>query len=70
MLASRGRLYLAMEYIEGIDLEQLVKNTGPLSADLACEIVRQTAEALHHAHSAASCIATSNLPISCSLRRA
>ena len=47
---ARGRLYLAMEYIEGIDLEQLVKNTGPLSVDLACEIVRQTAEALHHAH--------------------
>ncbi|MGH7222163.1 MAG: serine/threonine-protein kinase, partial [Gemmataceae bacterium] len=48
--AWRGRLYLAMEYIEGIDLERFVEDTGPLSVDLACEIVRQTAEALHHAH--------------------
>ncbi len=46
----RGRLYLAMEYVEGIDLERLVEESGPLSVDLACEIVRQTAEALHHAH--------------------
>lgn len=47
---SRGRLYLAMEYIEGIDLQRLVEKTGPLSVDLACALVRQTAEALHHAH--------------------
>lgn len=47
---SRGQPYLAMEYIEGIDLERLVQDTGPLSVELACEIVRQTAEALHHAH--------------------
>ncbi|HTU19713.1 MAG TPA: serine/threonine-protein kinase [Gemmataceae bacterium] len=47
---SRGRLYLAMEYVEGSDLERLVENSGPLSVDLACEIVRQAAEALHHAH--------------------
>ena len=46
----RGRLYLTMEYIEGIDLERLVRESGPLSVDLACEIVRQTAEALHHTH--------------------
>lgn len=46
----RGRLYLAMEFIEGVDLERLVEDTGPLSVDLACEIIRQTAEALHHAH--------------------
>jgi serine/threonine protein kinase len=47
---ARGQLYLAMEYIEGIDLKRLVEETGPLTADLACEIVRQTAAALHHAH--------------------
>jgi serine/threonine protein kinase len=47
---SHGRLYLAMEYIEGIDLKRLVEKIGPLTVDLACEIVRQTAEALHHAH--------------------
>lgn len=46
----QGQLYLAMEYVEGVDLERFVADTGPLSVDLACEIVRQTAEALHHAH--------------------
>jgi serine/threonine protein kinase len=46
----RGRLYLAMEYVDGIDLECLVAASGPLTVDLACAIVRQTAEALHHAH--------------------
>lgn len=49
---ANGWLYLAMEYIEGIDLEQFVRETGPLPVDLACEIVRQTAEALGHAHEA------------------
>lgn len=47
---SRGWLYLAMEYLDGIDLQRFVADTGPLPLDLACEIVRQTAEALHHAH--------------------
>jgi serine/threonine protein kinase len=46
----RGRPYLAMEYVEGVDLQRLVESSGPLTIDLACEIVRQTAEALHHAH--------------------
>lgn len=45
-----GYFYLAMELIEGIDLERLVRDSGPLSVPLACEIVRQTAEALQHAH--------------------
>lgn len=48
--ASRGRLYLAMEYVEGLDLERVVGQSGPLSLELACEVVRQTAEALHYAH--------------------
>jgi tRNA A-37 threonylcarbamoyl transferase component Bud32 len=47
---AHGQLFLAMEYIEGIDLEHLVRQSGPLPTDLACEIVRQTAEALRHAH--------------------
>ncbi len=45
-----GCFFLAMELIEGIDLERLVRDSGPLSVPLACEIVRQTAEALQHAH--------------------
>jgi serine/threonine-protein kinase len=47
---SRGRLYLAMELVEGIDLERLVKDSGPPSIALACEIVRQAAEALRYLH--------------------
>jgi serine/threonine-protein kinase len=47
---SRGRLYLAMEYVEGIDLERLVRDSGPLSVALACEVVRQTSEALRYIH--------------------
>jgi serine/threonine protein kinase len=48
--AARGWLYLAMEYLDGIDLQRFVEAHGPLPFDLAGEIVRQTAEALHHAH--------------------
>lgn len=47
---ARGWLYLAMEYLEGIDLQRSVDRGGPLSVELACDIVRQTASALHHAH--------------------
>ena len=48
---ARGWLYLAMELLEGIDLQRSVDRGGPLSVELACDIVRQTASALHHAHS-------------------
>jgi serine/threonine protein kinase len=47
---SHGRLYLAMEHIEGVDLERYVRDGGPMPVDLACEVVRQTAEALYHTH--------------------
>lgn len=46
-----GRYYLAMEYIEGVDLAKLIKRLGPLSIADACEIIAQASEALHHAHS-------------------
>src|SRR5271156_3295164 len=41
--------FFAMEYVEGIDLNQLVKQTGPLSPDIAATFVRQAAVGLHHA---------------------
>jgi serine/threonine protein kinase len=44
------RHYLAMEYIEGIDLARLVKQRGPLTASLAGEFVRQAALGLQYAH--------------------
>jgi len=42
--------YLAMEYIEGGSLAQLMENEGPLSLELSASIVKQTAAALDHAH--------------------
>jgi serine/threonine protein kinase len=47
---SQGRLYLAMEHLEGVDLERFVRDGGPMPVDLACEVARQTAEALYHTH--------------------
>jgi serine/threonine-protein kinase len=45
-----GRHFLAMEYVEGIDLERLVKQQGPLAVPSACDYARQAAEGIHHAH--------------------
>jgi len=44
--------YIAMEYIEGVDLHQLVQDYGPLPMDLASDLILQTASGLHHAHEA------------------
>jgi serine/threonine-protein kinase len=45
-----GRHYLAMEFVDGPNLQQLVRKTGPLPVGVACEAVRQTALGLGHAH--------------------
>jgi serine/threonine protein kinase len=42
--------FLAMEYMDGIDLAKLVQQSGPLSIPNACEYVRQAALGLQHAH--------------------
>src|SRR5438552_6988862 len=42
--------FFAMEYIDGIDLSRLVKESGPLPVTLACDYVRQAALGLEHAH--------------------
>jgi serine/threonine-protein kinase len=42
--------YLAMEFIDGIDLARLIVHTGPLPVPLACDFIRQAALGLHHAH--------------------
>ena len=41
--------YLAMEYVPGITLQQLVERHGPLPIAQACDFVRQTALGLQHA---------------------
>jgi serine/threonine protein kinase len=40
----------AMEFVEGIDLSRLVKQSGPLPVAQACEYVRQAALGLQHIH--------------------
>jgi serine/threonine-protein kinase len=41
--------FFAMEYVDGIDLARLVKESGPLPIDTACDYVRQAALGLQHA---------------------
>jgi serine/threonine protein kinase/CheY-like chemotaxis protein len=41
--------YFAMEYVEGIDLSRLVKDSGPLPFAHACDYVRQASLGLQHA---------------------
>ena len=41
-----------MEYIEGRDLQQMVKSDGPMDYLIAAEFIRQAAEGLEHAHRA------------------
>jgi serine/threonine protein kinase len=42
--------YIVMEYIEGKDLNTIVKQEGPLPLELACNYIAQAAEGLQHAH--------------------
>lgn len=45
-----GLLYLAMQYLEGQTLTQVLHSSGALPPLRACEIIRQAAEGLHAAH--------------------
>src|SRR5262249_41086721 len=42
--------FLAMEYIEGMDLASVVGRDGPLDARQACAYIREAALGLQHAH--------------------
>ena len=44
--------YMVMEYVEGRDLQVMVKEDGPLDYAVAVEYIRQAAEGLAHAHEA------------------
>src|SRR5262249_23725951 len=48
--AAGGRYYLVLEYVDGPNLEELVRRQGPLSVGLACDYVRQVASGLQCAH--------------------
>jgi serine/threonine protein kinase len=42
--------YFTMEFMEGIDLAKLVRQSGPLPIPQACDYIRQAALGLQHAH--------------------
>lgn len=42
--------YLVMEFVQGLDLQQMVKRQGVLSYDAAADYIRQSADGLAHAH--------------------
>ncbi len=44
-----GTRFLVMEYVEGMNLSDLVKRTGPLPVAEACELIRQSAVGLEYA---------------------
>lgn len=48
--ADEDRLYLVMEFVEGKDLQRLVESAGATTPAQACDVVRQAAEGLMHAH--------------------
>ncbi|MFN4258035.1 MAG: protein kinase domain-containing protein [Gemmataceae bacterium] len=45
-----GTHFLVMEYVDGVNLSQLIKDNGPLPIRQCCEIIRQVAQGLQHAH--------------------
>jgi serine/threonine-protein kinase len=45
-----GVHFLVMEYVDGTNLDALVRKQGPLPLPRACELMRQAALALQHAH--------------------
>src|SRR5256714_3442632 len=49
-VTADGTLYLVMEYLEGMDLETLVRQSGPLSTGRIVHILRQVCESLIEAH--------------------
>jgi serine/threonine-protein kinase len=45
-----GRCFLVLEYVDGPNLDQLVRRQGPLLVGLACDYTRQVADGLQCAH--------------------
>ncbi|MDF1754208.1 MAG: protein kinase [Verrucomicrobiales bacterium] len=47
---SNGVIYLSMELLDGVDLDNLIKSDAKLGINDSCEIIRQTANGLRFAH--------------------
>lgn len=50
--SDKGTHYLVMEFVDGKDLQRLVKEDGPLDYENAARYIAQAAEGLDHAHEA------------------
>jgi len=48
--AIGAALVLAMEFVDGVDLDRLVKERGPLPVPAACDFIYQASLGLQHAH--------------------
>lgn len=49
---DQGLLYLAMDYVDGFDLNALIERLGPLPPNTACELIAQAADGLEAIHRA------------------
>jgi serine/threonine-protein kinase len=49
-LEHTGQLYIAMEYLEGLDLARVTRRDGPMDHVRACKIMTQVLGALEEAH--------------------
>ncbi len=47
---DRGQPYIAMEFIEGTDLEKIIQNREPLSLEWKLDVLRQVCDGLGYAH--------------------
>jgi serine/threonine-protein kinase len=45
-----GTLYLVMEFLDGMDLETIVRKTGPLTGGRVIHVLRQVCDSLEEAH--------------------
>lgn len=54
--ATNGAPYLVMEYVQGIDLQTVVSQHGPLPIENACEVIRQAAAGFDFANREAGLI--------------
>jgi len=47
---DNGQPYIAMEFVEGTDLEKVIQNHEPLSIEWKLDVIRQICDGLAHAH--------------------
>jgi serine/threonine-protein kinase len=50
LVEDAGELFLAMEYLDGVTWDQLVRTLAPGNAPLVAGVLAQAAEGLHYAH--------------------